>query len=373
MTSIGPCARIAVIAFLWVAPAAAQQATVVKNAVTWKVDHPSRTITVKAKLRFYAAPRCGANRACPSPSPALIERIKKAIESYWNGHLFKCYKVVVIVDVASVANQAAVPLDAVDIAINVSPTFMGTKVKGRGSPNYLSDDPSDRVEVMRSPDDPSVWGASDADPVYAHEFGHILGLHDNYQPENSAFPQPGASEDLMFFSKHAVVSAEMITRVVRRSGQVDESQIRCPMTMDIAPVSVNAFLLTIENFQIHAYTCDYSPPSSDSRRWATPIRFRGTARYDGSHIDPEAILRGRFSWLRGTFSGGVDFVVVPATRSPMMIRVSPEVRVSAPLGWTEHQLLVAEGELDINETPAFVLFGSPVYPIFKHGASECPP
>jgi hypothetical protein len=56
----------------------------------------------------------------------------------------------------------------------------------------------------------------------------------------------------------------------------------------------------------------------------------------------------------------------------MTVQVNPEVSVYAPLGWTERHLFVAQGELLINEAPASILFGSPVYPVFKQGASECP-
>jgi hypothetical protein len=168
--------------------------------------------------------------------------------------------------------------------------------------------------------------------------------------------------------------AEMITRVVRRSGQVDESRIRCPMTMDIGPNTAYQWLASVEDFVVHAYTCDYDPPSGDPQRQPSPIRFTGNSAYDGSYIDALRSLRtGNLVWLWGSYSGPINFSVNPTPRTELLIDVNPQVTLSGPLGWTQDHLLVAQGDLLINGVATREFFGVPARPVFKHGASECPP
>ena len=202
------------------------------GAVTFKVDHDKKTITATVKLAFYNR-SCRAGQSCEA-SAADVARIVRAIERMWNtGQKVKCYTFEVKVDARSVADQSGAGQNEVDVGLDYGPVAVRAFVHGEHhvstTTSPLSNSPDDRVDPVHDPASPTTWPSNTYDQTYAHEFGHILGLDDNYDPAHSGFPVAGTSDDLMF-RKQGDVTAEMVKRVVERSGQVELKDLRCGWT-----------------------------------------------------------------------------------------------------------------------------------------------
>ena len=200
----------------------------VDNAVVVHTDYDARLITVTVAMAFYSR-SCSAGTSC-AVSAADIARIVGAIEHYWKGFNYKCFKVVVKVVPRTVASQAEAGPAEVDVGLDYTPmSGVRSFVRAVGEPDqYLSDDPAARVRPQHDPSQPTTWAAhTEFETIWAHEFGHILGLQDNYDSNDNTKLLPGAAEDLMYASRRAYVSQEMIDRVVRRSGKVDEKKMKC--------------------------------------------------------------------------------------------------------------------------------------------------
>jgi hypothetical protein len=200
----------------------------VDSAVVVHTDYDARVITVTVAMAFYSR-SCSAGTSC-AVSAADIARITAAIELYWKGFNYKCFKVVVKIVPRAVASQAEAGPAEVDVGLDYTPmSGVRSFVRAVGEPDqYLSDDPAARVRPQHDPSEPTTWAAqTDFPTIWAHEFGHILGLQDNYASNDNTKLLPGAAEDLMYASRRAYVSQEMIDRVVRRSGKVDEKKMKC--------------------------------------------------------------------------------------------------------------------------------------------------
>jgi len=220
---------LAVVLLAGVAGAVSADSTFVPSGVTFKVDDAARTITVTAKLAFYNR-SCTPGASCAVPA-ADISRITRAIESMWNnGSKVRCYTLIVKVEARAVASQAEAGQTEVDIGLDYGPitirAFVHGQHAGSAPPDHLSNSPEQRVEAAHDPAAPTTWPSQTYDRTYAHEFGHILGLDDNYDTSRPGFPLPGASDDLMF-RKQGEVTNEMATRVVERSGKVDVKKLKC--------------------------------------------------------------------------------------------------------------------------------------------------
>ena len=202
------------------------------GAVTFKVDHDQKTITATVKLAFYNR-SCGNGQSCEA-SAADVARIVRAIETMWNtGQKVKCYTFQVKVDARSVGGQSDAGQGEIDVGLDYGPVPIRAFVHGEHhvstTTNPLSNSPDDRVDPVHDPSSPTTWPSRTYDQTYAHEFGHILGLDDNYDPARSGFPVAGTSDDLMF-RKQGDVTGEMVKRVVERSGQVELKDLQCGWT-----------------------------------------------------------------------------------------------------------------------------------------------
>jgi hypothetical protein len=209
------------------------EAAFIPSAVTFKVDDAAKTITVTAKVAFYNR-SCSPGASCEVPAED-VSRIVKAIESLWNnGSKVKCYTLVVKVEARAVGGQGEAGQGEVDIGLDYGPVAVRAFVHGvhhgDNATNPLSGATDDRVEAVHDPAAPTTWPAVTRPQTYAHEFGHILGLDDNYQ-DGTVGPLPGTAEDLMFWN-YGSVTDEMAKRVVERSGQVDLKKLLCGWTFN---------------------------------------------------------------------------------------------------------------------------------------------
>jgi hypothetical protein len=217
---------IATIAPLAPAPVVAAPTAV----VTWTVDHKHKTITVSVRLAIFVSSCTPSKSAdCSATDAKIAADIRTDIESVWNpkagSYHYKCYKLIVQVDVAVVGDRFAVPGNSHGILIDRSgegarSETTNTLVSGvvsKFTDNYLSNDPADRLEPSNNLAFPSEWSYPRiAAHSYAHEFGHVIGLDDYYE-EGTFNARPGAPTDIMTDSNRATITQETINRAVERS------------------------------------------------------------------------------------------------------------------------------------------------------------
>jgi hypothetical protein len=297
-----------------VSPAAASAAT----AVTWTVDHKAKTITVTANLAFFVVP--------PAESPfakrrfeATVARAKAAIEEAWNSHAFKCYALIVKVNARAASGPAGANDNEVPVKLDpgVYPTEEAplkvdrsrSQVTTTGGPdNYLSDSPQ-FTPLTGNDAPPSDWSFEAPDGVYAHEFGHILGLSDNYV-EGTWKLKPGAADDLMNESG-APISDATITKAVRRSGQVDEASIKCPLRIDLSTATIGLPGFAGGTIGLHGCAPDYDPESTDTSRPAK-VKFHGKIDLSADALSAIPVLG------KAVGAGSVDFTATWLAPSPTL-------------------------------------------------------
>ena len=215
------------------------RAAVGAGALTWTVDQKKNTITVSGHLQIYLGP-CIQNTAqaggaeggpgstgrdCTATAAQIGQAMKRDIESTWNGHFYKCYRLIVQVDVTATTSRFSVDPNRIGVRVDrsvetirswVEPTW-GSKVDMITGDNWQSNDPADRVNVDNGTLHPTTWAYPPGAPhTYAHEFGHVLGLDDQYV-EGTWGPKPGAPSDLMWSTQTSFIDQTTIDRVVERN------------------------------------------------------------------------------------------------------------------------------------------------------------
>ena len=206
-----------VVLSLAVTPAVASSAESISRstsaAITWKVDHAAKKITVTVNIAVFV-PRKPTG---PLAQKALLEaaaRIEADIRKKWSGLMFKCYAFIVEphVRLASSGDDIAdtefgVELDTAVYPVSTRITGPGgagsgpvrSLVRGLGTQNAVTDDPTfdPWTDTGPRPIFRNVWAFFERPGVYAHEFGHLLGLPDNYVDDGSDKVKEGAVRDLM--------------------------------------------------------------------------------------------------------------------------------------------------------------------------------
>jgi hypothetical protein len=219
-----------------VAPAADAR---IAGAVTWTVDQSKKTITVVAQLTLYSGcsgghgtePKANLARACtgtpPKVTPDVAAQIKARIERVWNhNYRYRCYKLIFIVDINTVPDPDLIADGRIGIRIDPSPVALRSWVhtNSNDKANWGSNDPADRLEPENGGNE-STWFSQELHngiETFAHEFGHVLGLHDYYfdAPDEDgnveAVKYPLAPDDLMANAK-SKISQETINRVLERN------------------------------------------------------------------------------------------------------------------------------------------------------------
>lgn len=210
----------------------------IPKAITWRVDHTAKTITISVRMTLYPAcaePKCGV-------LPTDADVVRNQILSVWNqGFSYKCYKLIFDVDVR-VDNSATRWSDSPDRLMirfdqNAGVGFRsGVQFVGGGA--WDSDSPSDKLVPINDWLAPSTWSGTVISPfVYAHEFGHLIGLRDTYKDHLTldgweSKPIPGAPVDVMSGGDHGNVDQTTIDRLVKRSGVVKDSDLKCDYQID---------------------------------------------------------------------------------------------------------------------------------------------
>jgi hypothetical protein len=354
-------------------------------AVHWSLDKPNKQIIVNVKLQFWEQRVCtstasGFSCVSRAPDPVQISRIVNAILRYWNGHRFKCWDLVVKVDASGIGSQSDASSDAIDISLIDTAVHVTPYVLGTGTGNYLGTSPGDRNTPARQ--DGVITGewpirSTAPDYVYAHEFGHILGLDDNYNSDTGQL-LPGATPDLMYgqTDESRSVSEDMITRAVLRSG-LPTDEITCPMTGEGGPSHLNLLLATLDLTSVHLYTCDYDPPTTDPKHKPKPMSWKGTIAFGGSYLTQISVpgLPG----AAGSTTVSIAFTAEVPANGPGVLKV-PFVGgedIEIPVTWdasgklrsTDAARLSVSGQ---SLSTAYFFPGPPLYEAFTSVASECP-
>jgi RHS repeat-associated protein len=159
------------------------------QAVRLEVDSQAMTIRIEADIAIWGE----------AASAELAQQIEQAIEAEWTNKVYidpktkDAYKVIVDVEVRS--------------AGKTRPRGAENAIEIMSSPTYRS-----RVNFTRNS---GRWGAHEHRLVYAHEFGHLMGLPDDYRGDAA---KPGHEGHMMAGgSKKWEVHEHEIADVVGRS------------------------------------------------------------------------------------------------------------------------------------------------------------
>lgn len=353
-------------------------------AISWKVDHAAKTITVTVRIAVFVLVHPDRPEA-EAVLAAAASRIEADIRSKWKDLMFKCYRFIVDPQVRLARGPSDVGQNEVGILLDTAIYPAGTALypagpgsepvrsavvwMGDGTAVALSDD--DRGYTLPTGPNPpyqSTWALYDRPGLYAHEFGHILGLGDNYHGSDLV---PGTPADLMFYPS-LVISPETVTKVIRRSGQVDESKITCPFSIDLpdtpigAPAGIPGTVGGTIGF--HAWACDYDPPTSDPTR-RTPIAITIDFRSEG-HADAGPLGNaGGGGTTRFTSSLPAPPGMVGDASALFSIDLLTGMTIDTPMAFGEGTLHAAGGTTAV--FPAGSLFLNN-WPTVTPGAPECP-
>ncbi len=309
-----------------VAPPVSVAAKAESAAVVVRPDYPNRTIYISAKLAI-----AFNDRQQPETAQAIKQEIIDKITAAWNGHMFACFKVVVAVDIELVGLTQDADADQVPILIKTERVAARSFVRAVSADEYLSDEPEEGFVLQTGSHtflESSVWASPPLSPgTYAHEFGHILGLDDNYVEKTRALRE-GAAPDVMF--DNSAVSPETIAKVIRRSGKVDESMIHCAVTIDMPDTTLGITALVPGGAEVtlgfHAWICDLPPPTTDPKQAIRDLVVEGTLRRAGG------VNMGPF----GSASGGATSqfsVLMPLP--PSVLSGKPPVKLGIPVPATK--------------------------------------
>jgi hypothetical protein len=285
--------RIAIVITLLIGLVAvlAPASSAANAAVTWYQDDSAKTITVTVRIALYVDPP-PSNTTQQTRVLDAVQRISKAINAIWNGKSFKCYelKVIVLIRLASGPGDVQANEHAVRINTSAVPRSRPRGMENHrsfvssadyDSDDYLSDD--HQWDPRTGPtDQPSEWALTESPGAYAHEFGHILGLDDNYV-EGTGQLREGAAKDLMFHH-NMPLSDQSVVKAVRRSGEIDESRIKCPLNIRLpkSTLGIPGFLSL--SLEVEGCAPDYDPSSTDPSRPGKVVFF-GESFFSGAYLD----------------------------------------------------------------------------------------
>ncbi len=338
--------------------------------MTWTVDHEARVIRVEVRLAVY-------RKDGPTPTPTEAEWIANTTSSRWMGLHFACYRVDVVVHVRPVDDRAGANDDEVPVQVDFEGNCWVDPEVPPG-PDPLGDKPGDRVrprEAFFNWEQPFAW---------PHELGHILGLHDGYASSTGRPRVPGHPDDMMFDEGNETVSSETVARLVRRSGEVDESSLRCSLAFDATPGTLNLFLAELRDLSVRAWACEWRPPSTDPAQPSPPISFEGFLSFDVGYLHGEQNAGPRvLVEALGVDTGPlvdmhegsipVTFTVSQGGPQTLSIVAAPGLVLEAEYAWDPFEgVPVVQGPLRVNGVSTLNFWpGPPVRGTFSKNAPEC--
>jgi hypothetical protein len=307
--------------------AAASEAT--RRAVQWSVDHASKRVVVRVRISYYRD-----DMAAAEPTPAEIAEVNAALVKAWEGVAVNCYTLHVELVTDIVRGIASVPEDSIGIRLIYTPyweakygdpaehhkvlPYTRSKIEVEvAKEDPLSDDPAARgwpttgtYHVHNLSGQNWLWIRDPRSFNLSHEFGHILGLQDNYAPGGGPL-LPGAVPDLMFNGGDTGprrLFAESITKVVRRGG-IDFASLQCSRHIESTPFEMDLHAplggIGLSEVQIVADNCDWIPPSSDPQRAVEKNVWRGQFKFSPHMDTPEKY--GEFE-IHPVFQAGGEVV-----------------------------------------------------------------
>ena len=224
------------------------------NGVTWSIQHGAKTIT--ADMRITITPTCATPHFQPAKfgearaswcevDQKIADAIKANIEAIWNGHKYYCYDIIVNVNIEIDENPAGPdPNKRVKVRIDKTGGAISRVISRKTAGDWSSNDPSDAVQPYNNGAASSIWvyppGADEGPNLYAHEAGHILGLHDTYETyvdpvdgKTKFRTIAGAPDDLMSDQKNSNIHDSTLRRMVERAA-FSKTDLKCNYKIDQA-------------------------------------------------------------------------------------------------------------------------------------------
>jgi hypothetical protein len=247
----------ALLVVLNAAPGYAADPAFIASAVTWSPpDEQGKTIT--ATIRLTLTPRCTSSqmaargdipllrRQC-TVTPEVANAIKENIEKTWTGQTWRCYRIIVKVDVTITESPDPTALDRLIVRVDQSAPNIRSGVSSMGPKGSAWNGASyeDRTFPTNTPGELSTWGypaiGADNANLYAHEAGHVLGLEDGYEdvPDpadpNETISQPRADapqDDLMTHQRNSMIDPTTMNILIGRSGVFRTRPPKCDYKVD---------------------------------------------------------------------------------------------------------------------------------------------
>jgi hypothetical protein len=262
-------------------------------------DYAHKVINITVRLAFFK--REGDDRHFVAVSQEHVDYMVTMMQAYWSERYFNCFKIVLKIEARSVVPPPLSSQTELCVELQTGREISRVAIDpDKPDIKTLSDDPKTRLEPVQ-PFEPtaaekargfegvSIWRDNPgSEGVWAHELGHVMGLGDGYLYKDllAKLPvkrvKPGHTRDLMADSSLSV-SSQMITRLIRRSDKVDESQIKCPLHFKARGGSLWLFFGAFNDIEIDAMTTDYTPPSDDRINQGS-IDFTGNMSYTVGYL-----------------------------------------------------------------------------------------
>ena len=334
------------------------------GAVTWTVDHQTKTITATVRMTFWYRPPLTKAFA-----EEEVERIRTTIreelaEAAPDGLRFKCYRVEFDLDFRVTTDPDDIADDEIGLELVTTPYVAGDiprtspdltsdewKQLMDGGTVASSDDPVDASTPVTGPGSGGTWATEGTWLYGALHFQWLLGLN------------PG-EEFLPLGDEGRTVDPTMVTRIVRRSGQVDEASLKCSLSLDLPATQIGVPGFLALTFSLHTYACAYEPPTADVAR-SQAIQFQGTV-YTGGEV--ETIIAGHAEGATETPFTAAWEPLFPELRVPIPATEPEELR--QVLRWVGGTLVPA-GSIVLFHVPSNQALPLGAAVNVTDGAAEC--
>ena len=154
--------------------------------ITLDEDKRSVNVTLNITLVMPRSQRGG-------PGRQTAERVKRSIESYWNGHRAHGHDVTVTANVTNHYRGGPRSRSRGGRRTGGSSGVSRTLNRPTGDNIITMVSDPDHRDYVNGGGDRGEWGSQSSDWTYAHEAGHLMGLPDDYTdlPDKGSQPNPG--------------------------------------------------------------------------------------------------------------------------------------------------------------------------------------